>query len=67
MQSFVGWFNPVAMTRIKFKKPTGFTFPTIEIEFIRPVFPIIHGLFLPVIHIKPTSNNKSVQISIQMH
>ena len=60
-KSSVGGFNPATTTRVEFKKST------IGIEFTRPVFPIIHGLFLPVVYIKATSNNESVQISIQMH
>ena len=57
----VGWFNPAVATRVEYRKPTT------DIKFTRPVLPTIHGLFLPMVHIKPTSDNESVQKSIQMH
>ena len=55
------WFNPAAATRVESRKLM------IDIEFTTPVFPIIHGLFLPVVHIKPTGNDELVQISTQLH
>ena len=53
--------NPAAATRVESKKLT------IDIEFTRPVLPTIHRLFLPMVHIKPTNNDESVQISIQIY
>ena len=58
-RSSVGWFNPAATTRIESRKPT------IDIEFTRPVLLTIHGLFLPVVHIKPTVHNQTVQIRLR--
>ena len=60
-RSSVRWFNPTAATCVESKKPT------IDIRFTRPIVPTIHGLFLPVVQIKPTGDNESVQISIQIH
>ena len=39
---YIGWFNPVGTIRIESKKPIGFILSVIDIEFTKPILPVIH-------------------------
>ena len=41
----VGWFNLAATTRVESRKPIKFILPTINIQFTRPIFPVIRKPF----------------------
>ena len=63
----INWFAPITAIRVESKKLSKFILPTIGILLIKPILCTIYGLFLLVIHIKPTSDNELVQIPRQIN